>query len=309
MLRKKGFIEFGWIFALIVGAIILFLAFYFIGTKLMEQKTATGLITENTLDILLNPFSYFGGLGASATKEISLQKKEIINISCEYDGGFGYDTIKESSVVKPKPVYDKYIFSENLEGKNFQVISKPLTMPWRIADLIYVVPKNKEYCFVNLQEIEDEFGSQGSQNTGMNISNFKFVSSKGECSTGSIIVCSGSGCDSNNINIVSDGYVLKQGQKFYFSGKALMYAAIFSSYENYNCNLKRLAKRAQFEAEIYRNKVFSLNLRDCNVMFSLDQINPATEQILQNNFQGGLIAWKDAADIIDNQNGGVCKLY
>ncbi len=312
---KKGFIEFGWIFALIVGALILFFAFYFIGTKMNESKTGQGLVAENTLDILLNPFSSFGGLGATSSKEVTLQKKERFNFSCNLDMGFGYDSILSATNpgvrMAPKKVYDKYIFTESsIYSKNLQVISKPFNMPWRVADLIYLFSRDRAYCFVGMtgSTIEEEFGAG---TTGMNISNFKFKDTKADCGN-SITVCYGSGCD-----IVIDfeySRVVKGTREFPFIDDSTMYAAIFSSYDIYACNMKRVAQRIRYETEVYRNKARALGVKGCSSIFSLEALDQSANQVINSRTSAELASsiytLRAAADALNSQNMGAdCSLY
>lgn len=295
MLKKKGVIEFSWIFALIVGAVILFLAFYFIGTKLMESRLVEQKGTEHTLDILLNPFSYFGGLGATSASPIELPKEEKINFSCSTEGNFGYDTILAGNG-EPKTVDDKYIFSESyIQGKKFQVISKPFEMPWRVADVIYLIDGNKVYCFVNMPDTKKEFGEEG-----MNISNFQFDS----CDPDAIKICKGSGvnCDIT----VYDNYVSK-GQRMYFVDDATMYAAIFSEPRIYECNLKRLAKRLSYQVDVYKGKMLLLNSRPgCSVSVNLDALKTKAQSIASSVDLANL---KQEADSVSSQNSGYCRLF
>jgi hypothetical protein len=312
---KKGFIEFGWIFALIVGALVLFFAFYFIGTKMSESKTGQGLVSENTLDIILNPFSSFGSLGATSSKEITLQRKERTNFSCTVDVGFGYDGILSATNpgvrMAVKKVYDKYIFSEDsIYSKNLQVISKPFNMPWRAADLIYLFSRDRDYCFVGMRgsSTEEEFGSG---NTGMNISSFKFVDEKSDCGN-SITVCSNSACD---IELDFEySRIVKGSKEFPFIDDSTMYAAIFSDYDSYSCNMKRVAQKIRFEIEVYRNKARTLGARQCTAVFSMDALDQAASQVISSRTSAelteGMNRLRAAADALNVQNMGAdCTLY
>ncbi len=295
---------------------MLFFAFYFIGTKMTESKMGQGLVTENTLDILLNPFSSFGGLGATSSKEITLAKRERINLSCNSDSGFGYDSIlsaTNSVRMVPKKVYDKYIFSENsIYSKNLQVISKPFNMPWRTADMIYLFSRDRDYCFVGMRgsRIEEEFGPS---NTGMNISSFKFVDDEMWCDKllDDITVCY-SGCDIN-INF-EYSKVVKGSKEFPFIDDASMYAAIFSSYEMYECNMKRVAQRIKNEVEVYRNKARALGARGCTAVFNLESLDQATTQVIQSRTSSELASslneLRAAADSLNMQNmNSDCSLF
>lgn len=307
MLKKRGVIEFSWIFALIVGAIILFLAFYFIGTKFTEKNILKSIQTEQSLDIIFNPFSSFGSLGATSSKVILLRNSEKINFSCDSNGlGFNSILVSTEAVLKPRLVYDKYIFTENFsQGKDFQIISKPFSMPWRVADFIYFIPRNINYCFIGFNDIKDEFGDSG---TGLNISNFQFKDSRNQCNEPSIKVCR-SGCDIN----VNNRVVTKTSGTTYYVDDATMYAAIFSDPTIYNCNLKRLGKRIEYQTKVYDEKVASI-LSRCSDTFGLSSLRTIAGALYSERSSGAigdrLIALKASSDIINDQNRRAqCKLF
>ena len=315
MLKKKGMIEFSWMFALIIGAVILFLAFYFIGTKFTEKKVLSSIETEQSLDIIFNPFSSFGSLGATSSKVIELNKPEKLNFSCDFNN-LGYNGILASteSVNKPRLVYDKYLFTENSSsGKDFQIISKPFSMPWRVADLIYFIPKDTFYCFVGFNDAEDEFGSGG---TGLNISNFQFEVDKTKCPELSVKICKIPipGCDVTvdyGSGIV--GTVIKSSGRSYFVDDATMYAAIFSDPYIYNCNLKRLAKRIDYQTGVYMGKASAISSR-CSTSFNLGLLKEKAGDLYNarnpGEFKTNLEYLKNSADNLKNQNMGAdCRLY
>ena len=316
MLKKKGVIEFSWIFALIVGAVILFLAFYFIGTKFTEKNVLGGIQTEQSLDIIFNPFSSFGSLGATSSKTNELKRSENLSFSCDYNN-LGYNSILvyTEAVSPPRKVYDKYLFTENLtHGRNFQIISKPFVMPWRVADLIYFFSKDDTYCFVNFPNMKEEFGDSI---TGLNISNFKFTLS-GSCPAESIKVCNCNGCGSQSSGCdmtvdYSQNVVIKNSGRSFFVDDATMYAAMFSDPVIYNCNLKRLAKRIDSQIDVYMGKASALSSR-CGASFNLASLRIAAEGLYDARNPGetknGLNDLKGSADLLKNQNmGAECKLF
>lgn len=322
-------LEFGWIFAIIVGAVILFLAFYFIGTTLFQTDIFKGYAVEHSFDIILNPFSYFGGLGASAAKNIDLGSKANLSFSCSVQGDFGYNSIQESDKVQPRLIYDKYVIAPKyIQGRRFQVISKPFVMPWRIVDLIYIIPVDKRYCFVKLPEIEEDFG-EGREGTGMNISVFEFISGTGtsilDCSPGSVTICNNtvSGSSTCDITIYSDRVIKKNypSQAMYYikdldGSNALMYAAIFSDPEIYNCTLKRIVKRLNYQVDIYDTKVMALNTRQCSISINSANLNGLKQKantILESTGQIPLTKLNDlksVAQTLDNLNTqSSCSLF
>lgn len=282
---SRGQAEFGWIFAIIVGALILFFAFYFIGSKMNETSVTKNLMTEHSLDILFNPFSYFGSLGATSAKSVTLSTVEKINFSCESEERFGYDSILvwTKQVQAPRRVYDKYLFSDKfLEGKNFQIISKSFNMPWRVADLVYFFPKDMKYCFLGLSDIEKEFGDNG---TAMNISNFYFpeTGQRTDCpQDGTVVtICGNNNCD---VGVFPDRVSKKdeRGQRInlYYADDSQKYAAIFSDPEIYYCNLQRITQRLQYQIAVYSDKMRSLNANQCSISVNLDALNASAQEII-----------------------------
>jgi len=59
----------------------------------------------------------------------------------------------------------------------------------------------------------------------------------------------------------------------YYEGDALMYAAIFSDKEEYECQVKRLMNRAKKLFEIYQDKAdFVLQKTECNSEIDMELI-------------------------------------
>ncbi len=302
---KKAQFQFAWIFAVIVGALILFLAFYFVGTTLLRQRYEQETIQAQSLDILLNPFAYLGAIGRTNYNLLSLPEESEVMIDCnkEIFGDLGYNEItlvskKETGI--SKAVYDKYIFApQPMKGKNFDALSKPLKMPWRIADVIILWPSNQKYCFVNAPtRIKEELES-------INIKSLVFKDLPDECSKDSIKVCfQASGCD---INVYSNK-VSKNKRDSYYSDDALMYAAIFSDPVLYDCNVKRLASRIAIESEIYEKKALSLNQRGCSVSYNLEPLKTNAEDVFENT--NSIISLQQAAQILESINRGArCTLF
>ncbi|HLD55148.1 MAG TPA: hypothetical protein VJB35_02700, partial [Candidatus Nanoarchaeia archaeon] len=183
-----------------------------------------------------------------------------------------------------------------VEGKKFYLFSKPFDMPFKIADLIFITSVNDEYCFVNPpEEISDELLALNQGNLLVN-----------NCSDKSIRVCFGGGnCDvfvNYNLN-----YVTKGSQKFYFEGDALMYAAVFSDKDVYECQLKRLMQRGEQLSLLYKNKATFVVWTGCKS--NLDLLGLSN---LQKSFVSslGLASISRLADEIKEKNDvAECKLW
>ncbi len=282
--KEKGQMQFAWIFAVIVGALILFLAFYFVGTRLMQSQYEQATIEAQSLDIMLNPFSYLGSLAEATYYPVELPKKRKIIFDCSAEGDLGSNTITLQTLKGkvegiPRKIYDKYIYLDTAkvtEFKKLEALSKPLEFPWRVADVMILWPPEQEYCFVGAPtRIKNEVGS-------LNIDSIKIETLVSACKD-SISVCfDTSGC-SINVRGASLGYgeiIKKNGAvRIYWAGDALLYAGIFSDKATYNCNLQRLAKRLNIQCSVYEEKTRSLSARGCSTIFNLEPLKRKSDEI------------------------------
>jgi hypothetical protein len=285
MTDKKGIVEFNWIFVLIIGAVILFLAVFFVGKLIGTQRYASETELVNSFDILLNPFASIGGMGTvTLAKTIQMAQTTQINQTCSTkDRRITMYLRSESSTGKKwgewslaKQIYNKYIFSNSfMQAKTFEVFSMPLNLPFRIDDLIFIL--DKDYCFVDAPaEVKSEIGM-------VNMSKLQFVNSQNDCKAGSTEVCfETSGCD---IRVVGDctttdcnkfdyGYISKKG-KLDYATTPMMYAAIFSDQKMYDCEMEMIKERLGNLIDIYRQKAIILANEGCKT----DEIQTSLEKL------------------------------
>lgn len=252
-IKKKGYLEisFGWLFALIVGALILGIAIY-AAVKIFDVgETSIDAQTAKQIGILSNPLEM--GIISASSVPMNLATDTRIYLGCKEDSKFGRQLINVSQKSYGKwtstdfavGFSNKYFFTEGYaEGKKFYLFSRPFNFPFKVADLIVMVSANKRYCFFNPPEdFEDEVGRIGQSNFVLN-----------NCSNSDVKICfeSASGCD-----VVVDmirNIVQKDGDTLYFEGDALMMAAIFSEKNYYECQVKRLMKRTSELSQIYIEK-------------------------------------------------------
>ncbi len=260
MKKKRGALQisFGWLFAIIVGIFIIFLAIYGV-TKLMKtERTTIDAKTGKEIGILLNPLET--GFESAKTTSFTIPAESRIYNSCNNAGNFGKQLIKVSQksfntwteTNTDVGFSNKYIFSkEIIEGQTFYIFSKPFDFPFKVADLIYMTSSKDIYCFVNApEEIEYEIEKLNQENL-----------LTGGCSDDMINVCFSGNCD---ISVNYDyGYVKKQGKKMYFVSDALMYAGIFGDVDVYECQLKRLMQRIEELSLIYRDKALLIREKGC----------------------------------------------
>jgi len=323
-MENRGFaISFSWLFSLIAGAVILFIAI-FVAMSLIDQgghevntKTTQALI--NVLDPLLT------SVEEGKTDKIELVKKTRIYTECFNSGDFGENRMQlseESGFAEEwserggsLSARNQYIFVEDLiEGKYVYFFILPFEMPYKIADLM--IMHTKQYCFVNPPEEVERFVGGLINNGGENMN---ISSDRSKCVEGSVSVCFsyGDGCD-----VVVEGrgdghsfggeyevgYVRKNNSELFYVGN-LLYAAIFSSEDNYDCGVKRVMKRAEYLTDIYRNKVQFVSVRGCDTGL-IDELSLLKGAIDNFDKNEDLADIKLAADDLDSDNERlICQLY
>ena len=289
-MNKKGFLQisFAWLFALIVGAFILFLAIYASTSIVKTEQTSLDAKTAREIGILLNPLET--GFETGKINSIILPSETRIFNRCNNKGFFGRQIIKISQKNFDKwtetdveiGFSNKYLFSENyVEGRKFFLFSKPFEFPFKVTDVIYLTSSEKNYCFLNPpEEIESEISSLNQENLLLE-----------NCPDDSVMVCfnSNSNCDI----VVNYGfkYVEKNNEKMYFYTDALMYSAIFSEKEIYECQLKRIMQRGEHLTLLYIDKAEFISREECNTNLNQDLLELS-------RFESG---FSDSKDILNNQ--------
>ncbi|MBT3404738.1 hypothetical protein HN832_02605 [archaeon] len=308
--NKKGAFEvsFAWVFAIVIGAFILFLAI-FAAVKLIglgeEESSAK---TSKEIGILLNPLET--GFESARSASFNMPVDTRIYGSCDLDGNFGKQLISVSQKSFNKwtetdlevQFLNKYIFNtEFVEGRKFYVFSKPFEFPFKVGDLIYLSSSKDEYC---LLDAPDEIGREIEN---LNQPNLVL----GNCSENAIRVCFSGGVECNvEVDYVSKA-VRKSSGIMYFENDALMYAAIFSDKEIYECQLQRLMKRISELATIYENKIIITSREGCDSNLAQDL---AALKIMVKNVESSGNLGKKLNAIVegiieDNKYSSECKLW
>jgi len=306
---KKGYLQisFAWLFAIIVGAFVLFLAIYASGKIINQGNAATDTMTSKELGILLNPLETGFEIGKSNV--INIKSETRIYNRCDSTGIFGKQLIRTSKKSFGKwtntnfevSFENKYIFSKKtVEGKKFYLFSKPFKFPFKVADLIYLTSADDYYCFINAPEnIKNELKYLNQENILIN-----------NCSQFSINICFGSAGVSQSCNISVDynlKTVRKNGKVLYFYSDALMYGAIFSDSDIYECQLKRLMKRTGQLALLYNDKSKVISSAGCSSNLNLLGLNNAAKNLDSSADLSsiGIIA----EDIKEKNEIAKCKLW
>ncbi len=282
--KKKAQFNFVWLFAIIAGATILVLAIYGAMKAGDSMRFQTDTEVAKSISIITDPLQ--AGFSEGSFGRILFKQETRINNFC-FDDEFGKHAISVSTKSdvgeawnipgEQVSVHNKYIFSsETNSGKEYYVFSKPFEFPYKVADLIFLTPE--KYCFLNApDEIVEEV-------EGMNIQNIEIENCTVE---DSVKVCFGSGsdcdvkvrgsCFSGCKSVYNWGSVEKYGSNMNYVGN-LMYAAIFSDKEIYDCNVRRLMHRTGMIAQGLIDKADLMDARSCNTNLKIDLIywNSAT---------------------------------
>ncbi len=268
MTNKKAYLQisFAWIFAIIVGAFILFLAIFGVIKFISTEQTIQDAETGKEIGILLNPLET--GFQTAQSSSMTLPVETQIYSKCRNTGIFGRQIIQISQKNFNKwtetnidvGFSNKYIFSENpVQGKKFYLFSKPFNFPFKVTDLIYITSSEQEFCFVNPPEkIENEISKLKQANLLVN-----------DCSEKSTRICfdSWKNCDTYvNYNLK---YIEKNNSRIYFEQDALMFAGIFSDNTLYECHLQRIMQRTKHLAMLYKDKEFFISNLGCSSNLNL----------------------------------------
>ena len=267
--------SFAWIFAIIVGAIVIFLAIW-ATTKLVSiERHAGDTEIGKQIGILLNPVET--SLENAKIAKITTPLDTRIYNDCEIQKGESFGSQRISVATKsgvgkewenpgvPSSFHNKYLFSDSVvEGKEFMVFAKPFKFPFKVADLLFLWSAEDEYCFVNSpSEIYEEINSLSPE--GINVTN-NFE----ECSKRSIKVCfASSGCDVD-VNTDSKSVKKDKGRETIYYEDELIYGAIFAPKKLYECQVKRLMSRASELSLLYNSKSVYLSSGNCD-SFTLQQ--------------------------------------
>jgi len=330
MKSKKALFDlpYSWIFAIVAGCFIILIAIYattrLVNTETRVENSLSGQQLLNYLDPASN-----GITSATSPEPIRFKKETRIYFNCSVPNSrfpFGRETLaftEESGILKKWPEageaisrYNKYIFANNfLQGKVFYITAFPFFSGFKVDDLIMIVSSSENYCFVQPPEkIAEDL-------SGVHFLNINVTSNVNLCAKGSIRVCfeGAYGC---NISVSGDcnedyctssyekGSVTKNGKTVEYFGN-LIYAAIFSSNEIYECNIKRLGKKINELANIYDEKIGVIGRAGCSSDIS-SYLKTIASQAGNLTSSSSLMNIFDEVKAMDDKNCKVdldCRVY
>ncbi len=317
MTNKKGFeFSFALLFAIIVGAAIIFFAIYATSKLIFTEKKIQETEAGKEFGILLNPIET--SLEDAKTAKISFSSDTRFVNDCSEAGNFGKQGIRifiKSSIGSEwaslggqSNFFNKYIFSAStVEGRNMIVLSKQFRMPFKVADLIFIWSANDKYCFVGAipSDFENEIKELNLENVEIN---------RTDCANGGKKVCFGpvanAGCNIT-VNLAAKA-VTKDRRTIYYTDEfdySLLYGAIFADSVIYECQVRRLMHRASELDLLYLDKTDYLSTRGCSSGLKVGLSALANESAeVQSSF--GLRQIEAGAKILEGQNDLLsCKLF
>jgi len=296
MKNKKGIeFSFAWMFSIIVGAVIIFLAIYGATRLVRTERAVSEAEVAKQLEILLNPVETSIEEG-KISRILFVDETRLYN-NCRAEGTFGVQRIRTSTISGigeewstpgiAATMFNKYIFSsEIIQGEEIEIFSKPFNMPFKVADVLVVWSDQEEYCFVDPPaNVEEEINS-------LNPRGINMTSDVDDCKEGSIVVCfATSGCDVD-VSMITKR-VTKNGESVRFDDSfddSLLYGAIFADAELYECQLERLMKRASELSLVYKDKAGVLSREGCSTNLEADLVSFANAALeIEDSFDLGTI--------------------
>lgn len=300
--NKRGLeFSFVWLFALLAGASILFLAIYGALRTADTERFQADTEIAREISILTDPLQ--AGFAQGSFGKIEFASETRINNFCTSTGeDFGKNDISVSTRSEigqewnlpggATSIRDKYIFSSGVNtGEEYYIFSKPFNLPYKVADLTILTSGN--YCFVDApEEIKEEI-------LGLRIPNIQMSPNCTLIDPTSVCFGLSGNCEIRVLGTIESGKIEKYGVTLDYTGN-LLYAAMFSDKGIYDCNVKRLMQRTAMIAEEFSQKTEYLNLRGCgtNMKPHLDFWYSSTINSDVNN----IISLGDQAKAIELEN-------
>ncbi len=285
---KRGEINFVTLFAIIAGIFILVSIIYG-ATKISDTKAyESNTKIAKQISVFLDPLQV--GFATSSKGLIDFNQNVKMKNICDNYTNAGMNKLSISTLNSKKQfsdfsvpisIYDKYIFShEEIEDSLIYTISRKFSYPYEVSDFIILIPSNTKYCFEDAPDkIIDSLSA-------FNLDNMLFSNCKDDKDF--IQICAGSSrCDVEVIGLCNDfscsskydfGYIRKNRDYFYYVDD-LIYPAIFSDIENYNCNLERLIYKTSLVAELYSLKSYEMYKRGCVSNIDIDSWMDKTKKM------------------------------
>lgn len=303
--------SFNWLFAILVGATFIFLAIYAANSLIGSERQVLDTQAAQQLESLLNPLETSIETLAKP-RDLIFPAESRILVGCDEDPEYSSSTLQVqiSSALGQKwenngyenKLYSKYIFaSKENQGKRFASIVLPFNLPYKIGQFTIIWSEPK--CLVNpTQEIAKAFG-----NTTYNII---IKENAASCPVKSERICFESSDEVCDVTVDSANRRVRKGSKNLFYEGNLIYAAIFSDPEIYECNLRRLNQKRIYLSQLMAAKsqlIETTSLTGCSRTIQSSLISYS--KINYNNSRN-LAYLFDEANKLEKQNDPLqCELW
>lgn len=285
--KSQVSIQFNWIFVIIAGAFILM---FFLMIVFKNIGSSDVRVSRKVVDQLV---AIFAGseVATSTAQEIDLPKMQL-NFVCDEFGSSEFN-IEGSGINKQIPA--SIVFApDRIEGDKMTTWSLDWSVPFRVANFLYVTSPLIRYYFIGSDEYEiledlprqdmmtrDELMALPGSLTDRNNYKVKFIFFQTFQGT----IDSQLGIPDKDVSAISIDpariyFYRYEGNKFVPDGpptgipylsKAEIYAAIFSEdYESYVCNMKKAFKRMEQVSRVYGGRAAQLNKPGCNYRTAQD---------------------------------------
>jgi hypothetical protein len=318
--EKAVAMPFNWIFAIVVGAFILFLAIFAAVRLMGTGGEISSTITASKFESLFDPLET-GLYTTGKAIPVKFKRDSRTFYECSYldNRPFGKQTIAFTEKIFDRygeageaiRVSDKYIFTEDmLEGKTYYAFSQPFYLGYKVADSVIITAG--DYCFYQAPE------KINNTITRLGLKNVYFTEDLNSCQGISVCFSESVSCDINvegmcDANCEDEyeyGKVRKKGESLYFI-EGLMYSAIFSSPEIYECNIKRLMNKFSELASVYIRKIDIIERKGCSSNIKGQLIRMQNKSLSLENSRGLLQLWEESQqmEIANQAVKSNCRLY
>ncbi|MBU2496638.1 MAG: hypothetical protein KJ767_01085 [Nanoarchaeota archaeon] len=308
--NKKGEMFLNWVLILIVGAVIIVFAVFFLQriTNVEEQKQ--DVLTQEYVDLLFNPFTTIGAVAEGYGKEFDFKSEVQIDFKCVN----GEERIYSGKASGRK--IENLVYSSDLQTKKLLVFTKPFELPFRIGDLIFAFDAEQEYCLISdsssdfvvdaiFEDVEENLKNVKIERCDYNdafccnrLNNYKTISFvKGLVEDVNFY---GQGLVSDTFaygEIYFNGGTEEETGISEFIGLPLIEAAIFSDKEIYDCNFERLMNKVSLVADIYEKKAGYLQTDECQystIISYLDEMQRAANEKDMENLYAAAVKLEQA---------------
>lgn len=251
---KRGIeFSFSWLFSLLVGGVILFLALYasrsLIQTERQVQESELSVAFTNVFTPLRT-----GGAETLVPRAITFPQPVALTLRCTPKGTAVRVTAKDNLAGTSEPyeslVRDSFVSGNTtIQGKHIMSLVLPVRLPYLIGDLI--VLWSHPYCFVDPPEAVREKIGLADTNT------IQLAPAVAYCSSKSVKVCFAGSASPKLCDIRVD----QISETFTFTGRTpqpytgnMLYAGLFGTPDQYDCLVRQIGEQTALLAERYRAK-------------------------------------------------------